>query len=806
MGLLFAVALGCQRQVPTSASALQSASKESNEQTNPTPANGHELLRQVFAVYGGTATYRDRSTLVLRYKVAQQEIIEQTAVAIHFVRPNRMRLELQRADTTLQVVADGKHLWASVHDPSTENLRHQVAKRPAPERLAVSELYAVTEVLDPANPAQMLSLLLGMPINLQVSQLGWLWADPAVAALVKPPAQPEELPAADIGPTRCRRFQVPTASGPYVFWIDPEHQALRRIEYPTNTLFAATSDENRPSEVRLWLDLHEVTFQPDGAADVAFRPDDTATLVQYFVLPPQSIAHPLVGQRIPPLSFETPGGQRAGSADWAGRSAVLVWFDDHPASAQTIGQLNDAYQRYRDRPEAFEFRAVRVPASADPAAQPTDPVEIHVPQLRDSGAAGRDVLQIQSAPTLVVLDKDHQLVFFQVGASPQLGQALVDLLDQLASGRPVARELHQAVEAERKRFDQQLAAARFPSSEAGSAAASTPAAAAFSRIAMTPAWQCDKVDLPGNLLMVPASNARAEQLLVIDGMRTIAQLDSQGTLVGRQSLDADEATLVAQCRHGRDAEGRDYFACFSPLGRFVEVYDQQWHRVFRYPNEQQRHHGIWDVQLNDLDRDGSLELYVAFAAPHGCQRVDLQGRRSWSNRVFPGIVSLAAQRRAEPHHLLAVSDQGQLLPITFDGRAGDVVTTGQRTIHQLSASGSPAARPTEFLGLSYAVDGRLIAVGLDAALRETWSYGLPGGVYRSQLQIAQWAPLMGADTGYWLLAGPDGSIHVIRDDGTFHDTCHLGRPLHGLTGHFQGDKGRIYVSTDKKVQAFDLRM
>ena len=212
-----------------------------------------------------------------------------------------------------------------------------------------------------------------------------------------------------------------------------------------------------------------------------------------------------------------------------------------------------------------------------------------------------------------------------------------------------------------------------------------------------------------------------------------------------------------------------------------------------------------DAQLEDLDGDGTLEVYVAFADPEGCHRVDLQGRLIWSRRVFPTVASLAVQRLARPPHLLVTGEPGSLLPIGADGATGTPLTVGSRTIHQLFAAGTTDQRPTQMLGLCYTVEGRLIAVGMDAKLNEVWSYGLPGGVYRKPLQIAQWVADGDGTSGFWILAGPDGSLHLVGDDGQRHDTCAFGTELLGVAAHPSESGVRLYIATAGQVVAYDVK-
>jgi hypothetical protein len=501
---------------------------------------------------------------------------------------------------------------------------------------------------------------------------------------------------------------------------------------------------------------------------------------------------------------------------------VFVWFDNQPASRTALSRIERIYRLYADRGEPVVFRAVCVQSAdqldADALRHLVSQWGTTLPLLRDVHAAGRDALAVERAPTVAVLDGASRLQMYEVGANPQLDESLQIVLGRLLAGENVGADVKARWLASEQRFEQFLQMAAVEGDpQSLDKLPGLAAAAGFRKLPSSIAWQTDRVSSAGDLLMDRSTQSATPRLNVLSGMQHLLQLDAMGQIVARQRLDLDEDAFVSQLRQRIDGQGDPYYVGFAPLGRHVYVFDRELRRVLEYPPAEQTHNGVMDADLWDLDRDGTLELYIAFAAPHGCQRVDLEGRRIWSNRVLPTTISLVPRWQAGPPHLLATGDQGWLLPISPAGREGSPVTVGQRTIHQLAARDSgdtpegadsgeqtqPRAAP--FLGISYSLEGRLIAVGLNMKLEEQWSYELPAGLFRHPVRAAQWVPLFGPALGCWLLPGPDGSVHVIRDDGSFFDRLDTGQHVLGLAGHPQGDVGRLYVATEGKVTAYDLR-
>ena len=94
-------------------------------------------------------------------------------------------------------------------------------------------------------------------------------------------------------------------------------------------------------------------------------------------------------------------------------------------------------------------------------------------------------------------------------------------------------------------------------------------------------------------------------------------------------------------------------------------------------------------------------------------------------------------------------------------------------------------------------------------LQEQWSYGLPNGIYQSQVRTPESAKLLPGDPLQWLLAGPDGSVHLISDDGDFFEAFNSGFNVSGLTGFRISDSSGaessvLLLSTDDSVRAYEI--
>ena len=120
--------------------------------------------------------------------------------------------------------------------------------------------------------------------------------------------------------------------------------------------------------------------------------------------------------------------------------------------------------------------------------------------------------------------------------------------------------------------------------------------------------------------------------------------------------------------------------------------------------------------------------------------------------------------------------------------------------------------PAEVYGLR---DRGLIAAGYKADLNlidfdaleleaPEMSYDLPAGVFRSQVQyVTSGQPIDGP--GYqWVVAGADGSIHIVGDDGQFHDRFGYGEDVTGLAVVELPQGKALVVATGQAVSAWKL--
>jgi hypothetical protein len=97
-------------------------------------------------------------------------------------------------------------------------------------------------------------------------------------------------------------------------------------------------------------------------------------------------------------------------------------------------------------------------------------------------------------------------------------------------------------------------------------------------------------------------------------------------------------------------------------------------------------------------------------------------------------------------------------------------------------------------------------VGLTDKLKERWNYPLPVGAHQKPIEPIASSHVLPGHQGEWWLAGPDGSIHLITEDGELFDSFHCGAVLTGLAVTQLHDRPALLVATDKGLSAWEIAL
>ncbi|MDA1051280.1 MAG: redoxin domain-containing protein [Planctomycetota bacterium] len=422
--VILAMQIGCHREkvkapVPNSA-AVQALPK----------ADPEAILRQMEQAYRDATSYSDRGRVVLRYRERGDIRTDEAPLAVAARLPSELRVAAYYS----VVVSNGERLRAKITDELSEDIDGQILDRELSGELTLEQVYDDVTLRE-----AMTSGMGGQPL-----QLDLLYADDPLKSVFAEDAncrmlEPEECDGHD-----CYRVATGGTEGEFVFWIDGETFVLRRLDYPATALLPDLAQSEVTQDLALRIEFRDATFEPKfDDAVFQFEVPAGAKQVRAFVLPPHPLPTTLFGKR--PAAFACDGldGSKVGQHALLGKTAVLLWFNGHPACRTTIEQLSEVFASRRNDDTIAVYAVSTEPSSVSSSQLEATLASWNadVPLLRDFDACGRDVLGVPWTPTMVVLDKEGNVQIFEVGANTDLAQELPTILDRLRDGDDLASEI-----------------------------------------------------------------------------------------------------------------------------------------------------------------------------------------------------------------------------------------------------------------------------------------------------------------------------------------------------------------------------
>jgi outer membrane lipoprotein-sorting protein len=773
--MLLAVTSGCNRSAPTSPTARK-------------PKTASQHLDELVERYRDASSYQDQGVVRLKYRRDSRVYQDEAPLSVAWSRPNRLTVRAYQAE----LVSDGKTLHARINDPATDNFDGQIVERACPEKLAVPDLYQDDQILNVAFRQG----LVGYPPQMEL-----LLSEQAISELTSDKIAKKLLSAEDIDGVKCHRIRAKTPDGSFVFWISQETGVLLRLEYPVAAFAPQIAADSSIQNVELVVEFREASL--DGTISderFTFSMPVAAKKVRTFVPPPQQLPSDLFGTTAARYAFTKMDGSAVDQDTLKDRLKVLVWFNDHPACQATVQQLGQVYTQYKDRDD-IQFLAVCVEPSSTSDSQVNDLLtrwDVEVPLARDTQACGRDVFRIPWAPTTVVLDRTDTVHIFEAGANPNLATELPQVLERMLAGEDIAAEIleqHRQTQLAYQRAIEHGGPIEQDPATSKVAPASDPKA-----LQMKQLWTNTQLSAPGNILAIDDASGKS-RFLIFDGWRSVIELNAEGALVSKRILPLPQMAAVSQLRSCINRDGQRYYLAWSLRDFQAHVFNAAWERVLSYPPTTEKHDGVQDATLADVDGDGQIELVVGFWGSRGVHCVSLDGTRRWSSTESPNVFTVLALPSSQPQPQLWIAGAaGQPLSLNADGKLSASANQPPERIHHLFLS--HPGRDAMLCGVSYGADGKRLVVGLDSSLKRTWQYELPSGSFPTQVSFVTAAEILAEGQHHWLIAGPDGSVHVISQDGQFTDRFHTGEALRGLAGGRDGERGMLVVSTQTGICAW----
>jgi hypothetical protein len=426
-------------------------------------------------------------------------------------------------------------------------------------------------------------------------------------------------------------------------------------------------------------------------------------------------------------------------------------------------------------------------------------LKLTIPIARDASQSASQALGIAGYPTTIILGPDGIVQDFEAGANPQLTTLLPAKLEKVLNGEALYKEVLAEHEKRLKEYEQSLQEPQVKKAIVAERSEPT-------RLKIEKLFSCTELKQPGNLLAVEGKNGST--ILAHDGWRQVVEIGLDGTVTKRHELPVPDDEVVATLRTATDSSGKRYFLGLATSQKQAHLFDDQWNHLLSYPSDKD-HAGVADGLLADLNGDGQLELCVSYWGVVGVQGANLEGKRLWSNRSMEHVFRLAAtgpnakgQRR-----LLCANGTGLPVPLDAEGVNDKPINVGTHFLRAVFSADLNGDDQPEWLGLASTAAGSDTAVAFNLSGEELWNYPLPQGVQEHPtLEMVTSGKLGKATQRHWLLAGSDGSLHILSGDGELIDKFNYGASLSGLTVAEQVGAPVIVVATSQGVEGWKVTM
>ncbi|MEQ8791087.1 MAG: hypothetical protein RIC55_32800 [Pirellulaceae bacterium] len=753
------------------------------------------ILRSMVDAYRDAKSYTDEAQVVLSYTQGGRQLQEKLVQSMTFARPNRISFVVEQEAFRATVKCDGVRFVARIIDEATDDMAGQVVVRAAPAELKLRDFSSDPTLYDYING-----------VLVAPTQLELLLGDDPLPVARGEGVQRKLLDDGAIDGQPCYRIQVDAYAGQpeqgaFVFWIDKQSRILRRLVYPSAQVQANFPPQYR--DVKLQVDYVDAAFDveaPAGKFESKIPPE--LLQVGYFVVPPPKtpLELDLYATRPGRFEFASDNAGKTTDEDLLGSIAVLLWIDDGPGSIATLSQLARIQRAYAEKPNVAFYVVQEGEAP---------PVGTDLPILKDTGLYARDVFKLRGYPSLVVLGAGGKVQYAELGPNPDLAATLPHVLDEILAGKDVGAAEAARMKAELALYQQRLMTAKATGSmsvieiqQAELLPATSPARLTLKRL-----WTTAEISAPGNIL--PIQTDDGPRLLVVGAGGEVVELSPTGQIAARRQLDLPPGASIAYVRSNVDKQGRRAFAASARMGPQVHLFDDQWKRTASYPPGEDEQQGVRDVQLADLSDSGKLQALVGFWGFAGVHAVELDGANVWRNRIFPTALSLAVTPPNDVgwRKLLVTGELGEIVELNQFGRHVPPYHVGQIPIQYLYAANYENAQ-TPYCGISIDAEGKPSAIGLaegaQQRLVEQWTHSLPSGIMPNQIEWVTSGKLLDDDAGQWLIAGPDGSLHLIGDDSTFSDYWRTGKRLTGMAITRIDGKGALVLATADGVEAWSV--
>lgn len=811
---------GCDRS-----EELVQLQQQSNSSTQlvSTAVSPKSILDNCISRYQSLKSYEDSGFVRLRYKIDGKLAEDRAPMSVAWNAGGKLGLSVYalRAGPVETGPVDAKQgdsgYWHLSLGKSYPELAGQVLSRTLPEKIDLPWLLSEPVISDSLSAG-----LGGFP-----PQLDLLLSPKPLSKLTEQGAAIESLGVQSIDSSACSVVAVKRNELAYKFWIDKESNLVRRLELPTQMLPQEILSDASISQLELSIEF------ADGRTNSSIdwtrfqvETDSSTLLVTQFAAPPPTLEIGTLGKQIPAFRMSDPNGGVAfdSTPKHSRKATVLMWLADHPAclvAAEQLAVMKEQLSKAGVPDNAVEV--VPIWAESQPPSGLT--FEQLVKQWKlpgrlavDRNAAGRDLFQVQEAPTVVILDSQNKLQFIDVRLNPTLDRALVPLVARVVEGVNVADELKLAQQSTLVRHRAhlaRLAAGDAPTSQTKFDEAYPPESIQLGLV--------DRVEFPSRIVTIAQDTQQSIWTLLSNG--TLQVVD--GSLKKKneyklQSSDHSERTRLApspDCRYVAVCTG----------SKSIEILDTKSQQSNQFPIPS-------GASVNDLQwltvGDTTTHRLAVITSNKQVLLLDPANREQLSGSCNSEPMAIVTQSGSGDVDGLVVLRDGTLEPLKLSSESTS--PKAKPVKHPISTSSAFAGRQLAFrpgsgpwtwsqnAGTKQPANQQLLATGvlganepalmvLDSQLAPVWHYRLPfehtsTSVGQSQSFVHRVAcaasPANGASI--WAVLDSTGTVHILRGDMQWADDFRPHAKPCGIALQAVGDRLHLIIASQNMLSTMKL--
>ncbi len=800
-----AIFSGCDQTHENMQQAIQD--RESRVKLVGSTTSPRTTIEQCVKAYQQLSSYQDDGFVRLEYQLDGKLLEDRAPLAIGWDSRGKVGLRVY----TVEAGPSGDRWRLRLRDEA-DVVPNQVLSRGLPAKVDYEWLLS-----DPLVGERLSAGLAGFPPQLDLllspSPLQGLVDDSAALSF----KQPESIDG-----RACYGINVQRGSAEFVLWIDQATLLLRRLTLPRSHLTPEMLSDQRVTNIKLSIEFpnvrinREVDWQPFS---VETKPGELR--VSRFVPPPPMVDTSSLGERIVGFHLEDASGNTVYSSSEnrpERKATVMMWLADHPAcrvAAEQFASIEQSVRQLGLPKGAVDFISIwaePLPPQGSTFAGLREGWKLAGAFALDREAMGRDLFNVQEAPTIVVVDHNNRLQLRETRSNPLLEQILPGLLNRIVHGEDLAQEMLSAQihSAQRHAADLRMAAA----------VDAAPADTSSSLMPYSPETF--------ELIELSREKFKSRALATfVDRESTIWTLLSDGELQRRSgSTTRSFATRwqVDSSQVGRLACTSDFVAFNSVASPTVLLFDC---------NSEQTRVVSLDKDADVVDfkwlQIGGDAFRLAVITQDGqTLLIDPTNREQLSGRckVEPlALLTLHTPEHSTTSHVVMADRSLEAIQVTDDSMHVSKLGLGKQVtapIRRLDADSSPlpkqlAFQPDTAPWLSCSDGSRELTLArgwlakdepavfmLDQNLSQLWHCRMPlqTDMSLSNMTAAR-DPISGQPV--WAITANGRIVHFLRADGRIIDHFVAQHELRGLTLVPSGDHLELSLLLDEEAVRYEVR-